>query len=67
MSISFYDKFKKFLWERNTIWVKKFPLMYNTQRVPAVGYNLTIPITLESGPSLRYISTLSNPIDERTW
>ena len=40
--------------------------MYATQCVPFEICKFTIPIPLEDGPSLRYISTLPNPIEERT-
>ena len=39
--------------------------MYNTQCVPRTGCKLTIPTSILNGPTRRYISTLSNPIEPR--
>ena len=39
--------------------------MCKTQCVPFDGCKLTIPMSLENGPSLRYTATLSDPIEER--
>ena len=41
--------------------------MYTTQYVPFNGSKLTIPLSIENGPSRRYKSTLSILIEERTW
>ena len=40
--------------------------MYATFCVAFDGCKLTIPISRRKGPYLRYISTLSNPIEEGT-
>ena len=39
--------------------------MYTTQGVLFQGCELAIPISLENGPPLRYMSTLFNPIEEK--
>ena len=57
----------KIVWgEEQPYLSKQFSFMYATQCVPFDGCKLTIPIQTENGPSLRHISTLPNPIAQRT-